>query len=223
MPARPKYYSDGDTRPTYRGYFYAVVQRTGATWAVLTLYMASTVWAAIGGKYSAGGLICRSLHTLMLSANALLSDELHNLDQRLGRAYAKPAGPLPANPSRLCWVLQHYGPGGPKTVAAYERCVHAVDWLAAAGVPLTYHCLLYFGLMSADERGNQVDEALVSAHMLAFFVLCVRVSPDRLKELFGHFVATFGQVRRNAGGGRHRGRRATQAPAGACKQPSVCP
>ena len=43
--ARPKYYSDGDTRPVYRGAAYAAVRQTGIAWAALAAYGAFALWS----------------------------------------------------------------------------------------------------------------------------------------------------------------------------------
>ena len=37
---RALYFSDGDTRPTYRGAFYRWINRTGVAWLVLGAYVA---------------------------------------------------------------------------------------------------------------------------------------------------------------------------------------
>ena len=166
---RPNYFSDDDTRPTYRGSAYAWVRRTGVAWAVLTAY---SVYALIHARdnWRPALLACRAVHVAVLLLNVVLSDSLHNLDLRLGRAYRQPS-----------------------TVALEQR-IHAYDWVAALAIPASYHVLFILGVMDFAMVERE-DALLLVANLAALAVMCARISPARItprRELFLAYVATFG-------------------------------
>jgi len=171
MP-RPKYFSDGDTRPTYRGSLYGFIRRTGLAWAALLGYGTFAVWSYLrgGSPRDARLLACRACHVGAMYLNTVLSDGLHNLDRRLGAAY-----------------------DAPSTLEVEQR-LHANDWRAALCVPASYHLLLVCGIM-APHRVALADAALLGANVALFGLMCVRISPERItprRELFLSFVLTFG-------------------------------
>lgn len=172
---RPDYHSDADSRPVWRGTFYAIVRRTGVAWAVLFAYTCYAVWDVVSDVSSPGGVrrdlaVCRLLHVLCLAANVILSDDLHNLDEKLGaKAYAAESTP------------------------AFERLLHAHDWRGALGVPASYHVLLVCGIIEPS-RVSRVDVQLLAANLSLCALMCFRIAPARItprRELFLSFVATF--------------------------------
>ena len=171
--ARPKYFSDGDTRPTYRGFSYAFIRNTGLAWAVLLAYATFAAWSSLvgsGHKPRMRLLACRALHVVAMYFNTVLSDGLHNLDHHLGSKY-----------------------DAPSTMAVEQR-LHALDWRAALCVPASYHVLLVCGIMEA-ERVDLTDQLLLGANLFVFLLMCVRIAPERItpkRELFLSFVLTFG-------------------------------
>ena len=167
--ARPKYFSDGDTRPVYRGTFYAVIRDTGLAAALLSVYFCFAIWDCAQAR-NLPRLLCRLAHLVSLRLNVVLSDDLHNLDKHMGPAYRKPS------------------------TTAVEQKLHAKDWRAAIAVPATYHMLLIFGITQYD-RIQTADVALLATNLLAFLVMCWRIAPERItpkRELFLSFVCTFG-------------------------------
>lgn len=168
--ARPLYFSDGDSRPAWRGTFYAIVRESGAAYAVLASYVLFSLWS-FGTRSHVPLLLCRLAHALSILLNVVLSDDLHNLDKHLGPiAYFKP------------------------TTKALEQRLHAQDWCAALAVPATYHILLLFGIVDAA-RVEPADGWLLVANLTACLAMCWRTTPERItpkRELFLSFVATFG-------------------------------
>lgn len=192
--SRPKYFSDGDTRPVYRGAMYAFIRRSGLAWAVLCTYGMFAVWDATALQsahfWRWDLLACRLLHVIALYFNVVLSDDLHNLDQRLGTVYDAPS------------------------TLKIEQQLHAQDWRAALAVPASYHVLLLFGIMEPsrtemvrrDRRSDlyllpptvccvvQSDWLLLGVHLATCVLMCIRISPRRItprRELFLSFVLTF--------------------------------
>ena len=115
-------------RPVYRGTFYAVIRRTGMAWLVLCVY------GLVAARHfyltqHALLLLCRAAHIVALTYNVILSDELHNLDKKLGaKGYQKPG------------------------VTLVEQTLHARDWMAALAVPASYHVHIPAGLQPAGTR-----------------------------------------------------------------------
>ena len=169
--ARPLYHSDGDTRPLFRGASYAFIRRTGIAWVTLTLYAAFAIWSWLTAKSSVVLLCCRAWHVTTLVLNVVYSDDLHNLDLKLGPTKYKRAD----------------------TVRSQEQLIHARDWRAALGVPASYHILLIFGIV--DLASIQLLDATllainISACGLMFWVIRpARITPAR--ELFLAYVVTF--------------------------------
>lgn len=135
------------------------------------MYACYAVWhTADAGPESRSLLICRLLHVLVLTANVILSDELHNLDLKVGAsAYKTAAAPL------------------------YERALHAHDWRAALAVPASYHVLLVGGIMEPHRIARE-DVQLLVLNLCACATMFWRITPDRItpkRELFLSFVATF--------------------------------
>ncbi|KAL1523819.1 hypothetical protein AB1Y20_018741 [Prymnesium parvum] len=171
--SRPKYFSDGDTRPVYRGAMYAFIRRSGLAWAVLCTYGMFAVWDATALQsahfWRWDLLACRLLHVIALYFNVVLSDDLHNLDQRLGTVYDAPS------------------------TLKIEQQLHAQDWRAALAVPASYHVLLLFGIMEPS-RTEMSDWLLLGVHLASCVLMCIRISPRRItprRELFLSFVLTF--------------------------------
>ena len=59
---------------------------------LLTAYLLALGGFCYTGALMPVGLLCRLLHTAVLAANSIFSDELHNCDKRLGGA-ARSKGP----------------------------------------------------------------------------------------------------------------------------------
>lgn len=124
--ARPKYFSDGDSRPLYRGKAYALLRSSGVGWLALCLYLAHALASLASARPHGVGaalFVCRCLLSAALCWNTVLSDDLHNLDIHMGRAYDAPST-LPI-----------------------EQRLHAHDWRAALAVPASYHLLLVLGVI----------------------------------------------------------------------------
>ena len=167
--ARPLYFSDGDTRPVYRGTWYSVIRRTGLAWLVLCVY------GLVAARHFYLSqlvplLLCRVVHIVALTYNVILSDDLHNLDKKLGtKGYQKPG------------------------VTRIEQALHARDWMAALAVPASYHLMLIFGIVD-PLRVERTDALLLGANLLACLCMCSQIKPSRItpqRPLFLGFVGTF--------------------------------
>ena len=183
LSGRPLYWSDGDSRPVLRGYFYEVVNGYLLR-PILIAYLAMVAVFKHNGSLTLAGAACRHLHAAMFYFNALLSDELHNCDKRLGEeGYFRHdennevPGPLtPEDLSRgrsypwVAWLC------GTTNVFHVESALQLVDWLAAAGVPLTYHVVLYVGTLTPEQR-EPTDTALFCLGAAAYAALAVRCWP----------------------------------------------
>ncbi|KAL3908303.1 MAG: hypothetical protein SGPRY_009852 [Prymnesium sp.] len=170
--ARPKYFSDGDSRPLYRGKAYALLRTSGVGWLALCLYLAHALASLASTRLDGGGaalFVCRCLLSAALCWNTVLSDDLHNLDIHMGRAYDAPST-LPI-----------------------EQRLHAHDWRAALAVPASYHLLLVLGVIDAH-RIETLDWLLLLGNLAVCAVMWLRISPSRItprRELFLSFVGTF--------------------------------
>ena len=167
--SRPLYFSDGDTRPTYRGALYSWIRRTGLAWFVLGTYTGFTFVDVLHTPPLL--VLCRLFHACAMVFNVVLSDDLHNLDQHLGRDR---------------YVAQH--------AKLLEQRLHAHDWRAALTVPASYHLLLVLGIME-PARVFFEDKALLGVNLALYALMCMRITPERItprRELFLSFVATFG-------------------------------
>ena len=176
---RPIYYSDGDTRPTYRGSSYRFVRRTGLSTAVLACYLGFALrrafdyysGAAAGRPFA---LLCRVAHAYLLHLNVVWSDDLHNYDLDLGRAaYTRASSAA--------------------RVRAHEQWLHAVDWAVAITLPISYH-VLYFAVIRDPAHLVPSDYGLAAAHLLVWGSMCYRITPALItpkRPLFGWYAATF--------------------------------
>ncbi len=176
-PRRPIYYSDADTRPTYRGTSYRLIRSSGVASSVLVCYLGFVArTAAIAGGALPDrlfALITRAFHAGILHWNVVLSDDLHNLDLDLGDAY----------------TLRKSAPA----VAARERTLHALDWRVAITLPFSYN-LLHLSVCRGVHRIDGADVALFVPHALLYAAMNGLISAERItpkRELFGWYAGTF--------------------------------
>jgi hypothetical protein len=136
---RPPYYSDGDTRPAYRGLLYRYVRwkqpvpcyvlmqhrhlfcivctrQSGYAWAFLSCY---TIFAVGQACFDGRVLLCitRLCFAMVNRWSIVLTDDLHNLDLHLGMWY-----------HRL------------HSTKALEQRIHAQDWYDACSLVCCERC-----------------------------------------------------------------------------------
>ena len=203
-PTRPPYFSDGDTRPTYRGYAY------GERRYALALLARSALCCSLRVLTAPLSLACT--HTGVLRSSGLA---WFTLAVYCGFAIGEAVSHRTLRPVLLVCRLLHAVAIGLNvalsddlhnlditlgsryvraTAAALEQRLHAMDWRAALCVPASYHLLLLLGIMEA-ERVGAVDKALLLLNLSIFGLMCLRITPSRItpkRELFLSFVATFG-------------------------------
>ena len=164
---RPCYYSDDDTRPVYRGWMYSVLRESKLFWLLLVAYPAYALYAQ--PTMTIAALLARLGHSVLLAANVVLSDDLHNLDLKLGAAYGAEA----------TWAA----------TAKLECYLHACDWRGVAAIIASYHVVLVAAKLARPEF---VDVALLWAHLGALALMCFRVGADRIRGAFPLFAGTVG-------------------------------
>jgi len=168
---RPCYYSDDDTRPVCRGWTYSVLRESKLFWLLLVAYPVYALYAQ--PTMTIAALLARLGHSVVLAANAVLSDDLHNLDLKLGAAYGAEA----------TWAA----------TAKLECYLHACDFRGVAAIIASYHVVLVAAKLARPEF---VDVALLWAHLGALAFMCFRVSANAIRgaypQAFLLFAGTIG-------------------------------
>ena len=88
--ARPIYFSDGDTRPVYRGALYGWIRRTGVAWFVLGTYAG---FALVDARRSGALLmLCRTFHVVTCDKATRNFFGSEHPDHHVGRDLGWPPG-----------------------------------------------------------------------------------------------------------------------------------